>query len=90
MLLFSNFPSLLVSCKAARERASLQSSGSQVLGEATKTLRRQPAMLNLLWGRLENATATQAGDPGSGWSRQARDSRGPGVRASPASPSPRT
>lgn len=47
MLLFSNFASLLVfatSCKAARERASLQSSGSQVLGEATKTLQRQQCL----------------------------------------------
>lgn len=47
MLLFPNFPSFLVfaaSCKAARERASLQSSGSQVLGEATKTLQRQQCL----------------------------------------------
>lgn len=48
-----------------------------------------PAVLNLLWGRLEkNATATLAGDRGSGWSGQARDSRAPGSAPAPRVPLP--
>lgn len=90
MLLFSNFASLLVfatSCKAARERASLQSSGSQVLGEATKTLQRQQCLTSCGadWKTprpLRRETRTPAGPSRPG-------TAGPPGSARPPHPPPR-